>query len=191
MLRDLAEDRLATTIGNRAEVACRNTSRWWTDSRSFRGGVLPARPASDSLFILGISKNNAFEFLGLINSAVFDFLVRGKMPGPNIKTTWVLSQVAVPVPGIDPLIATNSRKLSLTSSAIAREFGAESHPWDPEERYALDVETDALVAHAYGVAEKEYMVIMDTFDVLARKEVAAYGCYRFKEDCLDAYRRLK
>lgn len=139
--------------------------------------------------MLGIGKA-PFELVAVFNSCCFDFLVRGKLPGANLAQTWFLSQVAAPLPGLDPRIAENARKLSLTSTALAREFGAEPHPWEPEERYALDVETDALVAHAYGVTEKEYAVIMDTFDVLARKEVAQHGRYRFKDDCLAAYRRL-
>jgi hypothetical protein len=189
MLRETAEERIATALETRVILGVRNVTRPATDARSTKTALLARWPATHALPVLGIGKA-PFELVAVFNSCCFDFLVRGKLPGANLAQTWFLSQVAAPPPGLDPRIAENARKLSLTSTALAREFGAEPHPWEPEERYTLDVETDALVAHAYGVTEKEYAVIMDTFDVLARKEVAQHGRYRFKDDCLAAYRRL-
>ena len=184
-----AEERLQATIGTRTLMAFRDVGAVWTNQRSARAAIVPRFPATDSLPILGVGAN-VFEFVGLFNSTVLDFLVRGKMPGGHVKTVWMLNQIAVPTPGLDERIAVNARKLSLTSHAIAQEFDVHPHPWDEEERYLLDVETDALVAHAYGVTEREYGVIFDTFEVLARKEFAQHGRYRFKDDCLAAYRRL-
>ena len=189
MLAPTAERRLEEKVGDRALMAFRDVGAVWTNQRSARAALLPRRPATHSLPVMGVG-SDAFEFIGLFNSTVFDFLVRGKMPGGHVALTWMLSQVAAPAPGLDARIAANARKLSLTSHAIAREFDAEPHPWDEEERYRLDVETDALVAHAYGVTEREYGVLLDTFEVLARKEVVEHGRYRFKDDCLAAYRRL-
>lgn len=189
MLRQTAEDRLQAAIGDRMLVALRDIGAPWTNRRSARVALLPRFPATHALPTLGVGQN-AFEFVAVFNSCVFDFLVRGKMPGGHVALTWMLSQIAAPAPGLDARIEKNARRLSFTSHAIAREFDAEPHPWDPEERHALDVETDALVAHAYGVTELEYAVILDTFDVLARKEIEEHGSYKFKEDCLDAYRRV-
>jgi len=189
MLATTAEERLAESIGDRSLLSFRDISRPTTDSRTARAALLPRRPATHSLPTMGVGAN-AFEFLAVFNSTVFDFLVRGKMPGAHVALTWMLSQVAAPAPGLDSRIAANARKLSLTSHAIAREFDVEPHPWDEEERHRLDVETDALVAHAYGVTEREYGVLLDTFEVLARKEIVEHGRYRFKDDCLAAYGRL-
>ena len=150
---------------------------------------MPRWPATDGLPLLGVG-SRAFEFLGVFNSSVFDFMLRGRMPGGNVDLVWMLHQLATPAPGLDDRIGRNVAKLSLTSDAVARQFGVEPHPWDVDERYRLDVETDALVAHAYGVTERGYGVILDTFEVLARKEVAEHGRYRFKDDCLAAYQRL-
>ena len=56
----------------------------------------------------------------------------------------------------------------------------------------MDTELDAWIAHVYGLSEAEYTVVLDSFDVLARKEIKQHnGRYRFKEDCLAAYRRLR
>lgn len=111
------------------------------------------------------------------------------MPGAHVALTWMLSQIPAPSPGLDSRIRANAAKSSLTSTAIARELGVDPHPWEREERYALDVETDALVAHSYGVSPREYEVVLDTFDVLARRQIETYGRYKFKEDCLGTYRR--
>jgi hypothetical protein len=190
MFRATSEKRLDATIGDRVEVGFRDVGAPWTNQRSARAAILPRRPATHKAPVFGVPPNAAFEFLAVFNSTCFDFLVRGKMPGGSVALVWLLSQIAAPSPGLDERISANARELSLTSHAIAREFDAEPHPWDEEERYRLDVETDALVAHAYGVTEREYGVLLDTFEVLARKEVAEHGRYRFKDDCLAAYRRL-
>lgn len=190
MRRQTAEDRLAAAVGDRTLFAFRDVTRPATDQRCAKGALLHWVPATDTVPLLAIGRS-AFEFVALFNATPFDFLVRGKMPGGHVKTVWMLSQVAVPPPlGLDHRIAENARKLSLTSTAIARHFLCEPHPWDPEERHVLNAETDALVAHAYGITEREYGVILDTFDVLARKETTQHGRFRFKDDCLAAYRRL-
>jgi len=121
---------------------------------------------------------------------VFDFLVRGHMPGASVALVWMLAQIPAPPPGLDPRIAENARKLSLTSHSVARLFGVAPHPWDAEERYALDVELDALVAHAYGLTASQYETVLDSFEVMARMQTKAHGRYRFKEDCLEAYKKI-
>ncbi len=190
MLASTAEERLEATIGDRVLLAFRDVGAVWTNQRSARAALIPRYPATDKLPVLGLRAELAFEFLALWNGTVFDFLVRGKMPGSGVKLVWMLSQLPMPAPGCDSRLAENARQLSLTSHSVARVFDTDPYPWDEEERYRLDVETDALVAHAYGVTEREYGVILDTFEVLARKELAEHGRYRFKHDCLSAYRRL-
>lgn len=188
--RGTVKARLKSTIGERVAIAFRDVGAPWTNRRSARGCILPNRPTTDKLPVFGLDDEFVLQFNGLFNSTVFDFLVRGKMPAGGVRLVWMLSQIAIPSPGLDPRIEENARRLSFTSQTIAREFAADPHPWDPAERYELDVETDALVAHAYEATESEYGVILDTFDVLARKEMAEYGRYKFKEDCLAAYRRV-
>ena len=80
----------------------------------------------------------------MFNSTLFDFLVRGHMPGAHVALTWMLAQIPAPLPGLDSRVAANSERLSLTSRSVADLFDAEPHRWDPAERYGLDVETDAL-----------------------------------------------
>lgn len=148
------------------------------------------RPATDKLLILGVPLEFAFEFLGLFNSSVCDFLVRGHMPSASAKM-WIVTQTVAPLPGtLDKRVAEHAAKLSLTSNSVARLFNREPHPWNPEERCALDVEIDALVAHAYGLTRAQYEVVLDSFEVLARIEIGRHGRYKFKEDCLATYGRV-
>ena len=91
---------------------------------------------------------------------------------------------------LDKRVAEHAAKLSLTSNSVARLFNREPHLWNPQERATMDVEIDALVAHAYGLTRAQYEVVLDSFEVLARLETAKHCRYKFKEDCLAAYSRL-
>ncbi len=190
MLRSVAEERLRAKVGERIMIGFRDVSRPWTDQRSAKGAILPRVPATHKLPVLTLPHDVVFEFLGLFNSAVFDFMVRGHMPGASVALVWMLAQIPAPPPGLDPRIADHARKLSLTSHSVARLFGVEPYPWDPEERYRLDVELDALIAHAYGLTRDQYETVLDSFEVMARVQTRAHGRYKFKDDCLDAYRRV-
>ena len=131
------------------------------------------------------------EFLAFYNSTTFDFLLRGKMPGANSARTWLLSQIACPTPSDDTTLEKMASGLSATSNVVAGMLGRDPQQWDPQERYRVDTELDARIAHIYGLSEAEYAVVLDSFDVLARKEIKQHrGRYLFKQDCLTAFRRL-
>ncbi|MBK9138905.1 MAG: hypothetical protein IPM17_09105 [Verrucomicrobia bacterium] len=190
MLATEAQQRFRKVVGSKVLFGIRDISRSWTDQRCARGCILPQFPATHTLPVLAVEPSNAIGFAGLFNATAFDFLVRGHMPGAHVALTWMLSQIPAPLPGtLDPRVAEHAAKLSLTSHSVARLFNREPHPWNPEERYALDVEIDALVAHAYGLTRAQYEVVLDSFEVLARLEIAKHGRYKFKEDCLAAYDR--
>jgi hypothetical protein len=177
-------------LDNLIPVAFRDVGAAWRNKRTTRAAILPKRPATNKLPMLAVSSERAFEFLAIFNSSVCDFLVRGHMPGASANM-WIVSQVAVPLPGVvDPRVAEHAAKLSLTSHSVARLFGRAPHRWDPAERAALDVEIDALVAHAYGLTRAQYEVVLDSFEVLARVETAKHGHYQFKSACLAAYERV-
>jgi len=190
MLRTTADARIAQRVGDRAIVGFRDVGAPWTNPRSAKAAIIPRWPATDKLPVFAVDDGRVFEFLGMFNSTVFDFLVRGHMPAAGVKL-WILAQIPAPRPGLDPRIGENARKLSLTSWSVARLFeGAEPHPWDPEERYWLDVETDALMAHAYGVTRDQYEIILDSFEVMARAQTKQHGRYKFQDDCLEWYGRI-
>src|SRR5690606_39370040 len=118
----------------------------------------------------------------------FDFLARAHMPSGHLALTWVLSQIAVPRPGLDSRIAELSEGLSVISTRLAEEYGFTLHRWDPEQRERDLVELDALVAKTgYGLSRDEYELILDSFDVMRRAQEKEHGEYRFKRLCLEAY----
>ena len=191
MRRGEVEDRLARLRKQEVLLAFRDVGAVWTNRRSAKGALLPLYPATHKLPVFFVGAVRAFEFTAVFNSSPFDFLLRGHLPGGSVALLWMLAQIPTPLPGtLDNRVAENAAKLSLTSYSVARLFNREPHPWNPEERYALDVEIDALVAHAYGLTRAQYEVVLDSFEVLARIETGKHGRYKFKEDCLAAYERL-
>lgn len=190
ILAEHAEERLAGTVGEKVMIGIRNVGAPWTNQRSARGALLPRRTATDQLPVIAIVFDQALEFLAVWNSCPFDFLVRGHMPGGRAALLWMLSQVAAPPPGLDPRIADAAERLSLTSHSVATLFGREPYPWDPAERYELEVLVDALVAHAYELTRERYEIVLDSFEVMEREQKRQHGHYRFKADCLRAYDRI-
>jgi hypothetical protein len=190
MRREIWDTRLKGTVGDKIAVAFRDIGRFQYQ-RSAKAAIVPRYPATHTLPVLSIPRQAALDFVGVFNSITFDFLVRGHMPGAHVALTWMLSQVPAPSPAaLDPRVAKHAAKLSLTSNSVARLFNREPHLWNSEERYALDVEIDALVAHAYGLTRAQYEVVLDSFEVLARVQTQKYSRFKFKEDCLAAYVRV-
>ena len=189
-MREQAEARITQRIGDRLMIGIRDVSRPSTDSRTAKAALMPLWPATHALPVLGVGVK-PLEFLALHNSTTFDFLVRGKMPGGHAAITWLLSQVACPTPSGDTTLEKMASDLSATSNVIAGILDRDPQQWDPQERYRVDTELDARIAHIYGLSEAEYAVVLDSFDVLARKEIKQHkGRYRFKQDCLTAFQEL-
>lgn len=104
---------------------------------------------------------------------------------------WLLSQIAVPAPGLDSRIAEVSERLSVTSQRLADEYDLTVHLWDPDQRQKDRVLLDALVAKtAYELTIDEYEIILDSFDVMKRAEIKEHDEYRFKRLCLEAYEQI-
>lgn len=113
------------------------------------------------------------------------------MPGGVVGLVWMLAQIPAPAQSSIPSeVVEASRELSITSYSVARVMGAEPHPWDAAERRRLDAQIDATVAHLYGLTRAQYEVVLDSFELQARKEVEAQGEYRTKKRCLEAYDRI-
>jgi hypothetical protein len=61
---------------------------------------------------------------------------------------------------------------------------------DTGDRAQLRAEIDAYVAHLYGLSRDDFAYILDTFPVLERKEIKAFGEYQSKRKCLEEYDRI-
>lgn len=61
---------------------------------------------------------------------------------------------------------------------------------DDGDRAQTRAELDALIAHLYGLTRDEFAYILDTFPVLRRKEIAAFGEYQSKRKALEEFERF-
>ncbi len=59
--------------------------------------------------------------------------------------------------------------------------------WDEERRFQLRCELDAAFFHLYGIAREDVEYIMETFPIVKRKDMAAFGEYRTKHTVLVHY----
>lgn len=89
------------------------------------------------------------------------------------------------------------RVLELTYTAwdlksFAEECGDAGLPfaWQPERRFQLQCEIDAVFFHLYGISRSDAGYILDTFPVLADDEQGRYGEYRTKRTILEIYDSL-
>jgi len=61
---------------------------------------------------------------------------------------------------------------------------------DTGDRAQLRAEIDAYVAHLYGLSRDDFAYILDTFPVLKKKEMKAFGEFMSKRKCLEEYDRI-
>jgi len=61
---------------------------------------------------------------------------------------------------------------------------------DTGDRAQLRAEIDAYVAHLYGLSRDDFAYILDTFPVLKRKEMKAFGEFMSRRKCLEEYDRI-
>jgi len=62
---------------------------------------------------------------------------------------------------------------------------------DTGDRAQVRAEIDAYVAHLYGLSRDDFAYILETFPVLKKKELQAFGEFRSKRKCLEEYDRLE
>jgi hypothetical protein len=130
---------------------------------------------------------------------IFDYVVRQKVAGTHLTFGYVKQ-----FPVLPPHAYTDEhrefiepRVLELTYTAwdmepFARDLGDDGPPfrWDEERRFLLRAELDALFFHLYGIDRDDIDYIMETFPIVKRKDEAAYGTYRTKDQILEIYNRM-
>jgi hypothetical protein len=184
-----------------------------TDERSSIASIIPARPCSHSLTIIAhLNCVNALVLCSNMNSLVYDFIARQKIPGTNFNH-WIWKQL--------PLISPNDmsradidfiapRVLELTYTAwdlqpFAQDMGYDGEPfiWNPDRRALLRAELDAYYSHLYGLTRDELRYILDpadiygpdfpseTFRVLKNNEMKQFGEYRTQRLVLEAWDKME
>ncbi len=59
--------------------------------------------------------------------------------------------------------------------------------WSEDRRYRLRIELDAAMFHLMGVQRSDVDYILESFNIVKRKDEAAFGLFRTKELILEVY----
>jgi len=139
-----------------------------------------------------------------LSSLCLDFVVRNKL-GTTSLTPFTVKQLPVLSPlaystrapwidssGLEVWIGQRLLELVFTAEdveAFARDLGYSGSPfrWDPDRRFILRAELDALYFLLYGVSREDAAYILDSFPIVRRKDEAAYAEYRTKRVILEIY----
>src|SRR5581483_6969083 len=72
---------------------------------------------------------------------------------------------------------------------FAGDFGYTGPPfvWNPERRFITKCELDALYFHLYGLSREDSEYVLESFPIVARKEIEREGEYRTKRTILEVY----
>ena len=132
---------------------------------------------------------------GNLNSMAFDFAARQKLHGQTLNL-YIVEQLPVIAPAeydrrfgattARDLVRDHVLRLTYTAhdmAPFARDLGHEGppFPWDEEERRHLRARLDALYFHLYGLTREDAGYVLDTFPIVRREDVAAFGRYRTRE----------
>jgi hypothetical protein len=158
-------------------------------------------------------------FLGNLNSFVLDYVSRQKIAGNHLGGHYLNQLPILPPPTYTPTLINyiTPRVIELTYTAwdlepFARDMlieigvaqwnewfpqntiGNDGKPkpfiWDEERRFDIRCDLDALYFHLYEISREDVDYIMETFPIVKRKDIAAYGTYRTKEVILAKYDEL-
>lgn len=133
--------------------------------------------------------------LAMLSCFCLDYMVRQKISGTSMAHFHVKQLPVLRPDDVRPYEGfILSRVLELTYTAydmepFARDLGDDGAPfrWDENRRFLLRAELDALFFHLYGINRDDVDHIMETFPIVKRKDVAAHGTYRTKDQILAIY----
>ncbi|WP_167400143.1 Eco57I restriction-modification methylase domain-containing protein [Novacetimonas maltaceti] len=187
-----------------------------TNERTFICNLLPPWGVGNSMTLLspgmGWSDPRTACLIANLSSLPFDFVCRQKAGGVNLNF-FIVRQLPVLPPSFYSaadveFILPRVLELTFTSNTMApfaRAMGHAGPPfaWDEARRALLRAELDAWYAHAYGLGRRQLEYVLDphdvmgadypsqTFRVLRKNEMAAFGEYRTRRIVLAAYDRQK
>ena len=192
----------------RAEVDSRLSRRSWdkgwllgwrdvarsTDERTVISAFIPRAAVGDK-YLLAFTEMGAYLLQANFSSFALDYVARQKSAGTALKF-YLIKQLPILLPSVlkDAAPFIRSRVLELTYTAwdmasFARDLddGGPPFHWDEERRFVMRAELDAVFFHLYGINRDDVDYIMETFPIVRRRDVAAYGSYRTKEAILRIY----
>ncbi|ABK78136.1 type II restriction enzyme, methylase subunit [Cenarchaeum symbiosum A] len=114
--------------------------------------------------------NQSLYMCGLFNSLVFDFVIRSKMQ-TNLPT--IIKSTPIPPPSHKIEITRLAGKLVVgipQFAKLARSMKIDNKKVTTKQRIEYDAKINALVADAYGLTEKEYQTVIDSFPAFKRNK---------------------
>jgi hypothetical protein len=185
-----------------------------TDERTTIATVIPRVGVGNKipviLFSSAMNASSAACLLALLSSVTLDYVSRQKIGGTTMNF-FIFKQLAVVPPNRigsqeSHFLASRVARLTCTSSSMAGwadELSVAVLPTAaPESRAALRAELDAMSARLYGISRDELAFVLDperelggdypteTFRVLKKNELDAFGEYRTRRLVLEAWDRL-
>jgi hypothetical protein len=88
-------------------------------------------------------------------------------------------------------LATSAAALTATWTPACGLHNRTPERRDTGDRAQTRAELDALIAHLYGLTKDEFAYILNTFPVLRRKELAAFGEYQSKRKALEEFEQFQ
>jgi hypothetical protein len=210
--RSEVENRLANKWKKNWLIAFRDITNS-TNERTTIFSILPRVGVNHKAPILLTDKSTPLTacLFGNLNNLVLDFVARQKVGGTSL-SFFILRQLPVLPPESYSQTDINfitPRVLELVYTTwdmqpFAQDMGysGDPFPWNPERRAHLRAELDAYYAHLYGLTRDELRYILDptdlhgdefpseTFRVLKKNEINAYGEYRTQRLVLEAWDKM-
>jgi methylase of polypeptide subunit release factors len=174
------------------------------DARSAIGAIVPNSACGHTLSVITTpDATTSALLLAVLNSFVFDYLVKQKVSGGHL-VFGAFEQMPLPTRRRldDERWATEgsllewiaSRVVELTFTAFdlapfAVELGYEGQPfgWDPDRRALIRAELDGAMFRLYGIERDDVDYILDTFPIVRRRDEERFGEYRTKRVILESF----
>jgi hypothetical protein len=189
-------------------IAFRDLARS-TDARTAIHSVLPwagVNHKTPLILPFGVEGRYHAALLAVLNSFVYDYLVRQKIGGSSVSFFIVKQCPVLPPSRFDDVCPWNTasetvldwvapRVLELvynshnvSSFAHALDYEGPPFIWDEERRFQIRCEVDAAMCHLYQLDANEAACILDSFPVVRRYDAERHGgVYRSKDTILAIY----
>ncbi len=173
-----------------------------TNVRTMIAAIVPRAVYGNTLPVLIPTADSKSEYVGngwlwtaCFNSLVFDFVARQKVQGQHLNWFIVEQLPVIAEESYDrkfggktarEIVRDHVLRLTYTANDMipfARDMGCDGPPfiWNEEERRHLRARLDALYFHLYGLSRDDAGYVMDTFPIVRREDMAAFGKYRTRE----------
>lgn len=157
-----------------------------TNERTVISAPFPLSAVGNNLpIILGSGETDRLS--AVLSCFVLDFVARPKVGGVHLNF-FIANQIPVLPP------ETFEEELPWKGSPVGAWLDdralwlRSAEGWaDQTKRAAIRAEIDALMFHLYGIERHDVDYIMETFPIVRRKDMTAYGEYRTKRLILEVY----